>query len=104
MTYQVRLSLLAMDDIETAHGWLKGHLSPDHARRWYDGLKAALINLEKNPNRYPLAPEGEALGIELRELPYGKRKHVYRILYTVEESVVQVHGVWHAARGDFHRN
>jgi len=47
---------------------------------------------------WPLAEEAEDLGIELRQALYGKRRQVYRILYTFDGTTVHVHRVRHAAQ------
>jgi hypothetical protein len=54
--------------------------------------------LEENPEQWPLAAEANRLGIELRELPFGKKGNVFRILFTVSAQRVTVHDVRHAAR------
>ena len=54
--------------------------------------------LEINPGRYPLAAEAQRLKIDLREMLVGRRRNVYRILYTIEGDVVTVHHIRRAAR------
>ena len=47
---------------------------------------------------WPLADEAADLGIELRQTLFGKRRHVYRILYTFDGDTVHIHRVRHAAQ------
>ena len=55
------------------------------------------------PARFAIAPESEKLGIELRQLHYGKRTGNYRIVYRIIEPVLEVHvlTVRHGARRPF---
>ncbi len=57
-----------------------------------------MATLEQSPDRCPVADEAADLGIDLRELLYGRRRGVYRILFTIEGSVVHVLRVRHAAQ------
>jgi len=74
--------------------------APDAAVRWYQQVKAAIQSLSRLPSRCPLAPEGEKLGCELRQLHYGKRPRAYRIVFHIVEAVgeVDILTVRHAAR------
>ena len=98
MTYSVFLSFRAQTDIVHTVRWLEDNLSPSQAAKWYEGLKKALASLTKTPTRYPLAPEAETFGFEIREKLYGKRRSVHRILFAIEEDEVNVIAVRHAAR------
>src|SRR5690242_12000456 len=97
MTHHVQLSPRAARDAENAYLWLRER-APHTAARWYNRLLEAVQSLERLPERCGLAPEAESLGIELRQLLYGKRSGVYRILFTVEGDVVRVHRIRRAAQ------
>lgn len=73
-------------------------VSPSSALRWHGGVLAKVRTLAHNPSMWPLAEEAEDLGIELRQALYGKRRQVYRILYTFDGTTVHVHRVRHAAQ------
>ncbi len=73
--------------------------APRTAERWHRKLLEKIDSLRIMPERFSLAPEGESLGWELRQLLYGKRPNVYRILYVVHEDTVDVLSIWHSARG-----
>ena len=49
-----------------------------------------LSSLEELPHRCPLAREAEDARREIRCLYFGKRKHAYRILYEVDETLQTV--------------
>lgn len=97
MKYRVEIQPNAADEIAAAYGWIRDR-SPNGAIRWRDGLRVALESLEQNPQRCPLAPEDDAFDEEIRQLLYGKRGGVYRILFTITRNTVSVLHVRHAAR------
>jgi len=68
-----------LEEIDAALGWLSER-APAAASRWHDGLLHAIRSLEENPQRCGAAPENESFPGELRQLLYGKRRGVYRIL------------------------
>jgi hypothetical protein len=55
-------------------------------------------NLETDPNRYPSADEAADLGVDLRQLLYGRRRNVSRVLFTIEGQTVNILRVRHAAQ------
>ena len=90
MAYQVEISPSALADIDEAYLWLDEQ-SPPAAAQWFRGLRKAIDSLETNPERCSLAPESDAFAEELRQLFYGRRRGVYRILFTVAGDTVRVH-------------
>jgi mRNA-degrading endonuclease RelE of RelBE toxin-antitoxin system len=60
----------------------------------------AVYALATYPDRCPMAPEARKLRRELRHLLYGKKPHVYRVIYEVDErrQTVWVLTVRHGAR------
>jgi plasmid stabilization system protein ParE len=72
--------------------------APSAAIRWYRGLLKAIHSLEHNPNRCPLAPEDEDFPEQMRNLLYGKRRHIYRVIFTIRNDTVYVLHIRHAAR------
>jgi toxin ParE1/3/4 len=55
------------------------------AARWFNGLEEAVYSLENLPSRCPAAPESKVAGRTLRHLLYGKKPHVYRIIFELDE-------------------
>jgi len=66
---------------------------------WYRGLKDAIRSLSNNPGRCPVTPEDS----NLRHLLYGRKPHIYRVIYRVIERQKQVDvlHVRHGARQEF---
>ena len=74
--------------------------SPAAAARWFTGLEKAIAKLSKMPERHPIAEdESEQVGITLRQMLYGRRPGVFRILFSVEGDTVTLHYVRHSAQG-----
>jgi len=70
------------------------------ARRWYQGLKQAILGLEEAPCIWPATHEARLL----RHILYGRRPHsVYRVIYRVLEKrkTVEVLHVRHGSRRQF---
>lgn len=63
-------------------------------QRFHEKLKT----LETNPERFPSAREDKKVDIELRELHFGKRPSVFRVIYTIDNNVVRVLRIRRAQR------
>jgi plasmid stabilization system protein ParE len=99
MTYKVVFTPRARADALAAIRWLEER-SPDAAARWFVGLEKAVAKLEKLPERHPIAEEeSELLGVTIRQMLYGRRRGVYRILFSVQGDTVYLHYVRHEAQG-----
>lgn len=98
MVYRVEVTRKAFSDAEEVYLWLAERSSLKAAAQWYSGLFNAIATLDTFPTRYPLAPESKDLGREIRQLLYGKRHAVYRVLFEIRGDTVFVLRVWHGAR------
>ncbi len=98
MKYRVLLSARAERDVDEALAWLCQQGAVAAARRWHERLLAAIGTLQRQPQRFPLAPEAEELGIGLRELLFGRRQGAHRILFLVEQRTVHILHIRHSAR------
>ena len=98
MAYLVEITLRAERDLEHLYDEINA-ASSDAAWKWYQGLKRQILSLEKFPNRCPLTPERKTV----RHLLYGRRPHVYRVIYRVIErrKLVEVLHIRHGARDKF---
>ncbi len=98
MAYLVSLTARAQRDLTALYEYIHARES-DAARRWYEGLKRAILSLEELPNQCPVAPENK----RLRHLLYGRKPHVYRAIFRVLERSkrVEVLHVRHGARRKF---
>jgi plasmid stabilization system protein ParE len=99
VSYRVVVTARAMADAIEAFRWI-AERSPDAAARWYEAFEQAIATLADMPERCPVAEdESKQLGITLRQLLYGRRGGVYRILFSIEGETVTLHYVRHSARG-----
>jgi plasmid stabilization system protein ParE len=97
MSFQVVFRPRARADIDATVAWL-ARTNAAAAARWRSGLLRIVENLETDPHRYAAADEAADLGVDLRQLLYGRRRNVYRILFTIEGQTVNVLRVRHAAQ------
>jgi plasmid stabilization system protein ParE len=98
MAYLVEFTNRAERDFIELFGEIRAAES-DSALRWFRGLRAAVLSLEEMPNRCPVTRES----VHLRHLLYGRKGHVYRVIYRVLEKQkrVEVLHIRHGARQDF---
>src|ERR1700690_615206 len=78
MAYRVDITPYAERDLALLYRQVNAAYS-DAARRWYLGLKAAILTLEQRPNRCPLIRKKE----KLRQLLYGRKPRIYRVIFRV---------------------
>lgn len=95
--FRVVIQPPAFDDLEGALRWIQER-SPDAAARCLDGLADAINSLALSPERCGIAPENEFVDREIRQLRYGRRSGVYRVLFTVVGAEVRILHIRHAAR------
>ena len=95
MVYLVNITSRAERDLAHLYEVINaGH--SDAALKWYRGLKGAILSLEEQPNRCPVTREKD----DLRHLLYGRKPHIYRVIYRVLERKkhVEVLHIRHGAR------
>lgn len=95
MTYRVELSARAIRDLRQLYESVAARHVPA-AAVWFNGLEARVAGLARFPRRGGAVPEGGGL----RQLLYGRRPHVYRIIYEIDEGnrIVSVLHIRHGAR------
>ena|SRR5688572_16982711 len=96
MKHRVVTTLLALADMESAYEWI-AERSPLNAERWKQRLLKTIDSLELFPARCGLAPEAQLLGREIRQLLFGKRRGIYRILFEIRDDEVVVLRIRHGA-------
>jgi plasmid stabilization system protein ParE len=96
MKYRVLIQPTAKGELRKAYRWLHEE-SPAVAARWLDNLLKKTQTLETHPERCPLAPENDFFEETIRQLLYGKKHGVYRILFTVRGDTVDILHIRHAA-------
>ncbi len=98
MKYRVRLAAKAEADVDRVLRWFHEQQAAVAGGRWFARLMAKIDTLEAHPDRCGVAVESEELGIEIRELLFGRRHGVYRILFQIDGKTVHILRVWHGAR------
>ncbi|HXJ93089.1 MAG TPA: type II toxin-antitoxin system RelE/ParE family toxin [Terriglobia bacterium] len=99
MTYRVEMSRRASRDLEYLYQYIHAE-SSTAAIRWYNGLEKAIGTLEHFPRRCPAAPEALDANRPLRHLLYGRKPHVYRVVFEIDETdkAVRILTIRHGAR------
>jgi plasmid stabilization system protein ParE len=83
--------------MESIHEFVAAE-SSNPAAAWFIELVKAVQSLERYPERGAIAPENR----NLRQLVFGKKPSIYRIIYAVNkrDSTVNVVHIRHGARGN----
>jgi toxin ParE1/3/4 len=98
MGYLVRIMPQAEADLVGIFQGINAARS-ESAFRWFMGLEHAINALENSPRRCPVAPEDR----NLRHLLYGKKPHIYRVIFRIVEArkEVDILHIRHGARDKF---
>jgi plasmid stabilization system protein ParE len=97
MPWTVALRPRARTDMTQGADWF-AEKSQTAEANWRKRLLKAITELETDPRRHPQADEAAALGMDLRELLIGCRRGImHRILFTIDDDIVTIHRVRHAA-------
>ncbi len=99
MAYRVEIARNAEADLEELYLWVVAR-APQQGAKWFNGLEQAVLSLDQHPKRCPIAPESIDPNQPARVLSYGRKPHVYRIFFTVDEDarLVRVVHVGRSAR------
>lgn len=97
MAYLVKLMPRAKRDLRLLFEHIHARESAA-AFRWFQSLEQQITSLEEAPNRCPAAPESR----NLSHLLYGRKPHVYRVIYRVLEEEKQV-DILHIRHGAMRR-
>jgi plasmid stabilization system protein ParE len=89
MKHEVVLLRLARLDLAEAYERARS-LAPAAADRWLDRLRDRLRTLETDPARFPLAFEHRRVRLEVREMLFGRRPNVFRVVFLVHRKQVLV--------------
>ncbi len=98
MVFRVEITPQAEQDANTILDWLVSQYAGEAGLRWFLKLEEAMASLAEFPTRCKLAPENVSVPFEMRQLLYGHKPHVYRILFTIEGDVVYVLRIRHGRR------
>lgn len=81
MTFRVEVSSEAERDLDAILEWLISNYAGETGIRWFEALGTAITSLSEFPRRCPLASGTLAFPFELRQLLFGQKPHIYRILF-----------------------
>ncbi len=98
MPFRVETSAEAERDAGAILEWLLAQGAGETGLRWFLALEKAIDTLAELPERCPLAPENARFPFEVRQLLYGRKPHVYRILFTIDGDSVYVLHIRHSRR------
>ena len=56
MAYRVEITKTAEADLDALYGWVIAH-APHQVAIWFNGLEIAILSLDREPHRCPVAPE-----------------------------------------------
>ena len=99
MTYEVVLTERARAQMEAAYSWWAENRSQAQAARWYNAFAEAIVSLEKDPDRCPLARENELVTSEIRDLLFGAGKRpTHRAVFTIRPNLVLILAIRHLAQ------
>jgi plasmid stabilization system protein ParE len=93
MAYLVNITSRAERDLT----WLYEEINVEYstaALKWYSGLKQAILSLEEKPTRCPITRKRD----RLRQLFYGRKPHVYRVLFVIKDKTVNILHIRHGRR------
>jgi plasmid stabilization system protein ParE len=91
MTYRLRYTQEAYDDVSRNAEWWARHHSVEQAQRWFAAIHAKIDTLKTSPELHALADENPDYPHELREALFGLgSRPSYRILFTVIDDEVIV--------------
>jgi len=104
MAFRVEITEEAERDAHSILDWLISGQAGVPGLRWFHELETAIASLATFPGRCPLAPENETFPFEIRHLLYGRKPHVYRVLFTIEGETVFVPRIRHGRRQPVAKN
>lgn len=97
MAYRVEIARNAEAELEELYFWVTAR-APQQGATWFNGLEQAVLSLDEHTTRCPIASESFDPDMPVHVLHYGRRPHVYRIFFTIDEEAKVVHVV-HVRRG-----
>ncbi|MBI3833285.1 MAG: type II toxin-antitoxin system RelE/ParE family toxin [Planctomycetes bacterium] len=99
MKYNVEVSKNAEEDAREIYSYIAAD-SQRNAERWIIALERVFGSLGAFPTRCAIAPEGETIGVEIRQRVFG----AYRVLFMVREKTVYILHIRHGARRSLSSN
>jgi plasmid stabilization system protein ParE len=97
MAYRVEIARNAEAELEQLYLWVVAR-APQQGAKWFNGLERAVLSLDQHPRRWPVAAESVDPDQPVRVLSYGRKPHVYRVFFIVDDDARLVRVV-HIRRG-----
>ena len=98
MAFRVEISDQAERDADSILEWLLSQHAGQAGIDWFLAFDDAFASLAEFPERCPIAPENTRFPFEVRQLLYGRKPHVYRIIFTIEGATVHILHIRHSRR------
>lgn len=98
MDFHVELSDQAQRDIAAIYDWLRSQQAGDAGERWSWPSEQRSRHWRTYRRVARLHRKVESQRLKVRQLLYGRRPQVYRILFAIEGDVVQVLHIRHGRR------
>ena len=95
MAYLVKITARAERDLADLYDEINAEHS-EAALKWYRGLKKCIFSLENRPKRCRVFRRRNGL----RNLLYGRKPHIYRVIFRVlqKQKLVEILHIRHGAR------
>ncbi len=91
--YRLEITQAAKDDVAANHDFIARD-KPKAAAKWVRTFDRHVRSLRYLPTRYEVIPEAEEIQFPYRHVIWGN----YRIIYKIEDDLVTIVRVFHAAR------
>jgi plasmid stabilization system protein ParE len=82
MPFEVIVTPSAKADIFETNAWLL-EKNPETARKWLWQLSKAITSLGEFPTRCAVTEESAVFEVEVRQLIFGSRPNVFRVLFSI---------------------
>ena len=89
MAFRVELLAAAQADAAELYARIT-EAAPIHGTIWYERLITAIESLKQSPRRCAFALENDRVSIEVRHLLFGRKPHVYHVLFTSDAETVLI--------------
>jgi plasmid stabilization system protein ParE len=90
MAFTIRYTLRAETDVDELLGWLIRQYAGEPGLRWLNGLVKAVEGLRVMPERCVKYRKDRRLPYAVFQLLYGRRSHVFRILFRIDGDMVYI--------------
>ena len=92
MAYRVEIARHAEAELEELYLWVVAR-APQQGTKWFNDLERAVLSLNAHPKRCPMAAENSDPRRPVRVSSYGRKPHVHRVFFTVDDSAQVIHVV-----------